>query len=72
MEELKDILPDVQHTEISNRITMEQLVQDGEALEAKEKEFGIWQTVKQHKIALVYSRFPIGFEHVLRRLLTTS
>ena len=51
---------------------MEQLVREGEALEVKEKEFGIWQTVKQHKIALVYSRFSIGSYQPLRRHLTAS
>ena len=57
MEELKDTLPHVRHTEISNRITMEQLVQEGDALEAREKKFGIWEAVNQHKVALVHSRF---------------
>jgi hypothetical protein len=61
MEELKVTLPDALHTEVSNRIRNEQLVQEGKALEAREKKLGVWQIVKQHKIALVYSTFSIGF-----------
>ena len=37
MEELKDTLPEVRHTKVSNRRTMEQLVQEGEALETRER-----------------------------------
>ena len=72
MEELKNTQPEVQHTEVSNRSTMEQLVQEGEALETREKSLGIWQSVKRHKIALVYSRFSIGFQQTLRRHLIRS
>ena len=61
MEEVKRISPDVRQAEISKRSVMDQLVWEGEALEAREKKVGIWETAAKHKMALVYSRFSIGF-----------
>jgi hypothetical protein len=61
MEESNDSQPKVQQTDVSSRITMEQLVHEGEVLEAREKKLGVWETVRQHKIALVYSGSSIGF-----------
>jgi hypothetical protein len=45
------------HMEISNESTNIQLAREGEVLEAREKAYGIWQSVKVHKMALVYSTF---------------
>lgn len=71
MEELKDILPEVRHTEFLNHTSMEQLVREGEALEASEKSLGIWQSMRQHKRALLYSKSSISVrQHVNSDALT--
>jgi hypothetical protein len=63
MEDLKD-LKDIEfkgaiHMETSKESTKGQLAREGEALEVLENGYGIWQSVKMHKTALVYSRFWI-------------
>jgi hypothetical protein len=59
MEELKDTLGEVRHREISDRMPMEQLIREGEALEEREKTQGVWRSMAQHKRALVYSKSAI-------------
>jgi hypothetical protein len=54
MESLKAI-EDVGHTVELDSREQRQLALQGEALEALEKTYGIWQSVKLHKTALVYS-----------------
>jgi hypothetical protein len=43
------------HMETSNESTNVQLAREGEALEMLEKVYGIWQSMKMHKMALAYS-----------------
>jgi hypothetical protein len=58
MEDLNDIeFKGTVHMETSKESTTAQLAREGEALEVLEKGYGIWQSVKMHKTALVYSRF---------------
>jgi hypothetical protein len=58
MEDLKDTeFKGAIHMETSKESTNGQLTREGEALEVLEKGYGIWQSMKMHKMALVYSRF---------------
>jgi hypothetical protein len=56
MEDLKDIgFKGAIHMETSKESTNVQLAREGEALEVLEKGYGIWQSMKMHKMALAYS-----------------
>jgi hypothetical protein len=58
MEDLKDIgFKGAIHMETSKESTNVQLEREGEALEVLEKAYGIWQSMKMHKMALAYSMF---------------
>lgn len=43
--------------QVESRSTEDELARQGEALEAAEKTLGLWQAIKLHKMALVYSQF---------------
>lgn len=47
------------HTEVSkpDMRSQEELAQKGEELECEEKEYGIWQSVRMNKMALVYGMY---------------
>ena len=58
MEDVKQIeFQGAMDMETSKESTNVQLAREGEALEVLEKAYGIWQSVKVHKMALVYSMF---------------
>ncbi|KAF4621703.1 hypothetical protein G7Y89_g14502 [Cudoniella acicularis] len=52
MLDLKEV--GLRHTETSTNSTLDDLARQGEALEAADKEKGIWQSLKESKIALLY------------------
>ena len=65
MEELKDHMPEMRHTEGSDGIPVEQRIREGEELEAREKRMGIWESMKQHRRALVFSKPSITVSYSL-------
>lgn len=57
--DMKSILSNAQHVEHSDQSAQEQLALQGEALEALEKTYGIWQSVKANKVSLLFSTFNL-------------
>lgn len=55
--DMKAIQSEAQHMEHFDESAQEQLVLQGEALEALEKTHGIWQSVKANKASLLFSAF---------------
>lgn len=62
VEGVKPIEAMEQTVELDSR-EQRQLALQGEALEALEKTYGIWQSVKLHKTALVYSTLKSTFQN---------
>jgi hypothetical protein len=54
----------VRSAEELDTVAQRQVALQGEALEALEKTYGIWQSVKLHKTALAYSLFNLGFDAI--------
>lgn len=50
-----------QHMEYPDQSEQKQLVLQGEALEALEKTYGIWQSMKENRFSLLYSMLLCGF-----------
>lgn len=61
MEDAKSIAV-VRSAQELDSVAQRELALQGEALEALEKTYGIWQSVKLHKTALVYSSLDPIFD----------